>query len=52
MLIVKELSKKYGNHQVLDKINLSFGKGEVHGLVGENGAGKTTLFKCIAGLES
>jgi ABC-2 type transport system ATP-binding protein len=51
MLIVKELSKKYGNHQVLDKINLSFGKREVHGLVGENGAGKTTLFKCISGLE-
>lgn len=51
MLIVKDLSKKYGSHQILDKINLSFGKGEVHGLVGENGAGKTTLFKCIAGLE-
>ena len=51
MLIVQNLSKKYGSHRILDKINLSFGKGEVHGLVGENGAGKTTLFKCIAGLE-
>jgi ABC-2 type transport system ATP-binding protein len=52
MLIVQNLSKNYGSHQILDNINLSFGKGEVHGLVGENGAGKTTLFKCISGLES
>jgi ABC-2 type transport system ATP-binding protein len=52
MLIVKNLSKKYGSNQILDKINLSFGKGEIHGLVGENGAGKTTLFKSICGLES
>ncbi len=51
MLILKDLSKKYGNHQILDKINLSFSHGEVHGLVGENGAGKTTLFKCMTGLE-
>ena len=51
MLTVKNLSKKYGSHQILDKINLSLGKGDVHGLVGENGAGKTTLFKCISGLE-
>ncbi len=51
MLIVKNLSKNYGTLQVLDKINLSFSRGEIHGVVGENGAGKTTLFKCIAGLE-
>lgn len=51
-MIVRNLSKKYGDHQILDMINLSFGYGEVHGLVGDNGAGKTTLFKCIAGLET
>jgi ABC-2 type transport system ATP-binding protein len=52
MLTIKSLSKYYGNHQILNDINLSFGKGEIHGIVGENGAGKTTLFKCIAALES
>ena len=52
MLKVKLLSKFYGNHQVLYDINLEFGKGEIHGIVGDNGAGKTTFFKCITGLES
>ncbi len=52
MLIIKNLSKVYGRHLVLDDISLSINEGEVHGVVGENGAGKTTLFKCISGLEN
>ena len=51
MLKVKNLVKNYGNQQILCDVTLSFGKGEIHGVVGENGAGKTTLFKCICGLE-
>jgi ABC-2 type transport system ATP-binding protein len=46
-----ELYKSYGDHEILHGINLDFGKGEIHGIIGENGAGKTTLFKCICGLE-
>ncbi|MEZ4918562.1 MAG: ATP-binding cassette domain-containing protein [Saprospiraceae bacterium] len=52
MIELKNLSKSYGNHDVLRDINLQFERGRVYGIVGENGAGKTTLFKCIAGLES
>ena len=52
MLTIKSLSKAYGKNKILDGINLSFSKGEIHGVVGNNGAGKTTLFKCISGLES
>lgn len=52
MLIIKNLSKAYKKHQVLDQINLIFKKGEVHGFVGENGAGKSTLFRCISCIES
>ncbi len=51
MLTITGLSKSYGQLPVLDGINLHFGKGEIHGLVGENGAGKTTLFNCVAGME-
>lgn len=51
MIKVKDLSKFYGDKQVLKDINISFEKGNVHGVVGENGSGKTTLFRCIAELE-
>src|SRR5690554_2343134 len=51
MITIKNLSKKYGKHEVLKNINFNFHDGKVYGLVGENGAGKTTLFRCIAGLE-
>lgn len=51
MIRLNNLSKAYGNKQVLEEINLEFSPGQVYGIVGANGAGKTTLFKCIAGLE-
>lgn len=37
----------YGEHRVLDKINLTVGDGDVFAVLGRNGAGKTTLLKCI-----
>lgn len=52
MIKTHNLSKSFGNKQVLNDINLTFEKGKVYGIVGENGAGKTTLFRCIAGFES
>ena len=52
MLIIENLSKNYGKHQILNEINLTLKKGEIHGLVGDNGAGKSTLFRCISGIES
>lgn len=51
MIQIENLSKSYGDHQVLKGINLSFESGMVYGIVGENGAGKTTLFKCISKME-
>ncbi|WP_298318219.1 ATP-binding cassette domain-containing protein [uncultured Aquimarina sp.] len=52
MISITSLHKYYGNKHVLNKINLVFNPGEVHGIVGENGAGKTTLFRSISGMES
>ena len=34
---------------ILDKINVNFEKGKIHGLIGRNGSGKTMLMKCICG---
>jgi len=51
MIQIFNLSKSYGNKEVLQEINATFDSGKVYGIVGENGAGKTTLFRCIAGLE-
>lgn len=51
MIKVANLSKDFGNNQVLKDINISFEKGVIYGIVGENGSGKTTLFRCIAELE-
>ena len=52
MIKLKELSKLFGNKEVLKNLSMEFSTGNVYGIVGENGAGKTTLFRCIAGLES
>ena len=49
---MNNLSKVFGNKEVLKNLSMEFSKGNVYGIVGENGAGKTTLFRCIAGLES
>lgn len=52
MIQLTQLNKYYGQHHVLQHIDLHLAPGRSYGIVGENGAGKTTLFRCIAGLES
>lgn len=50
MIIIENLTKKYGNQIVLDSINMRFRENHIYGLVGVNGSGKTTLMRCICGL--
>lgn len=52
MIELTNISKSFGQHQVLHGVTYTFDSGKVYGIVGENGAGKTTLFRCIAGLET
>lgn len=47
MLVINELTKKYGNNEVLHNIDFTFKNG-VYALLGPNGAGKSTFIKIIA----
>lgn len=46
---IKDLSLTIKKTEILKKINISFEKGKIHGLIGRNGSGKTMLMKCICG---
>lgn len=51
MIQVKDLSKSFGDLEVLKNINFSVDKGEVVCLIGPSGSGKSTLLRCLNGLE-
>lgn len=50
LIEVRNLSKSYGSHLVLDKISFGFEEGQIIGLLGPNGSGKTSLIKILVGL--
>ena len=50
MIILKEICKKFGEKEILDRISLTVSAGEVLGLVGLNGVGKTTLLRLVLGI--
>ena len=52
MLVVENLSKRYGTRSILDGVALSVAAGEYIAIVGESGAGKSTLLNLVAGLET
>ncbi|MEZ8825124.1 ATP-binding cassette domain-containing protein [Vibrio amylolyticus] len=43
------LSVKFGNHLILDRVNISVSQGEIVTIVGPNGSGKSTLLKTLIG---
>lgn len=50
MISIENIEKKFGNIEVLKKINLEIKSGRVTAIVGPNGSGKTTLIKSVLGL--
>lgn len=48
---LKNLSKSFGDVEVLHQLNLTVEEGEFVALVGPSGCGKSTLLRIIAGLE-
>lgn len=51
-LKLNQVSKRYGEKLLFDKIELTISKGDKIALVAKNGSGKSTLLRIIAGLES
>ena len=43
------LHKRFGDHVVLQDVNLAFEEGRLSGIMGPNGAGKTTCFHVLTG---
>ncbi|MDU4671168.1 MAG: ATP-binding cassette domain-containing protein [Finegoldia magna] len=48
---LKNISKKYGNHKILENINLDIYQGDFICIFGKSGGGKTTLLNIIGTLE-
>ena len=51
MLEVRGLKKTFGEHTVLDGVDLQVNQGEVVAIIGPSGTGKSTLLRCINLLE-
>jgi ABC-2 type transport system ATP-binding protein len=50
MILLEQVTKKYGEYTAVSNLNLEIGKGEIFGFIGPNGAGKTTTIKMIGGI--
>lgn len=50
-LMVTELHKRYGEHEVLKGVSLQAKAGDVISIIGSSGSGKSTLLRCINFLE-
>jgi cell division transport system ATP-binding protein len=51
MIVIDNVTKKYGRHKVLDQVSFKVDGGEFVSIVGSSGAGKSTLIHAIIGAE-
>ena len=52
VLEVKNLTKRFGDLEVLKGVNFSLEKGQVLAIIGSSGGGKSTLLRCLNFLET
>jgi ABC-2 type transport system ATP-binding protein len=50
LIVLKDLSKKFGDKVATDRISMAIRPGEIFGFLGANGAGKTTTIRMLCGL--
>lgn len=50
ILKVEQISKSYGNKEVLSDFSLEINQGEIYGILGPNGSGKTTTLGILLGI--
>jgi ABC-2 type transport system ATP-binding protein len=50
-IATRALTRRFGDHIAVDRVNLEVRQGELFGLLGPNGAGKTTLIRMLTGLQ-
>lgn len=50
ILSIENVSKRFRDRQIIDKLNLNVPENCIYGFIGQNGAGKTTTMKMILGL--
>jgi branched-chain amino acid transport system ATP-binding protein len=48
-LSLRNVTKAFGQTEIIRGVNLDIARGERHAIIGPNGAGKTTLFNLISG---
>ena len=49
MIELNKVTKRYGDHTVVDEVTFSVAKGEIVGFLGPNGAGKSTTMNILTG---
>src|SRR5687768_12334020 len=49
-LEIKKVTKAFGDHVVLDRMDLTVERGSITTIMGKSGIGKSVLLKCIAGI--
>ena len=52
MIKTVDMTKKFGDNEVLTKLNVDVEQGEVISIIGPSGSGKSTFLRCLNGLET